>query len=116
MTTITENSGLVTLVNVFTVEPSNQQELLDLLARATKTSVRDLPGFVSAALHRSVDGTRVTMYAQWQSEAHYRNYLSLRSNPAESPYVEQVLAIARFDSAMYEVVEVFSGPSWPGAD
>jgi hypothetical protein len=40
MTTIAENTGLVTLINVFTVEPSNQQKLLDILARATDTSVR----------------------------------------------------------------------------
>ncbi len=115
MTTIAENSGLVTLINVFTVEPSNQQELLDLLARATDTSVRDVPGFVSAALHRSVDGTKVTMYAQWKSEEHYRRYQSMRSNPVAAPYVEQVLAIAKFDPGMYEVVKVFTGPSRPRA-
>jgi hypothetical protein len=43
MTTIAENTGLITLINVFTVEPSNQQKLLDILARATDTSVRDVP-------------------------------------------------------------------------
>ncbi len=61
MTRIVENAGFVTFINVFTVEPSNQQQLLDLLAHATETSVREVPGFISAALHRSVDGTRVTM-------------------------------------------------------
>jgi quinol monooxygenase YgiN len=116
MTTIAENTGLVTIINVFTVEPSNQQELLDLLARATDTSVRDMPGFISAALHRSVDGTRVTMYAQWKSAEHYQSYQSMRSNPVASPYVEQVLAIAKFDPGMYEVVKVFEGPFRPDAD
>ncbi len=116
MTTIAENTDLVTLINVFTVEPSNQQQLLDLLARATDTSVRDMPGFISAALHRSVDGTKVTMYAQWKSAEHYRHYQSMRSNPAAAPYVEQALAIAKFDPGMYEVVKVFAGPSKPVAD
>jgi quinol monooxygenase YgiN len=109
MTTIAENNGLVTFINVFTVEPSNQQELVDLLARATDTSVRGVPGFISAALHRSVDGTRVTMYAQWKSLEHYRHYQSMLSDPVAAPYVKQVLAIARFDPAMYEVVKVFAG-------
>lgn len=113
MTTIAENAGLVTFINVFTVEPSNQQELLDILARATDTSVRDVPGFISAALHRSVDGTRVTMYGQWKSVEHYQHYQSMRSNPVTSPYVERVLAIAKFDPGMYEVVKVFDGPSKP---
>ncbi len=113
MTTIAENTGLVTLINVFTVESSNQQKLLDILARATDTSVRDAPGFISAALHRSIDGTKVTMYSQWKSAEHYRHYQSMLSNPVAAPYVEQALAIAKFDPGMYEVVKVFAGPSKP---
>ena len=116
MTTIAENTGLATLINVFTVDPSNQQALVELLARATETSVRDVPGFVSAALHRSVDGTKVTMYSQWESEAHYRHYQSMLADPVAAPYVKQALAMAQFDPGMYEVVKVVAGPSKPGAD
>ena len=113
MTTIAEDTALVTLINVFTVEPSNQQELVDLLARATDTSVRNVPGFISAALHRSVDGTRVTMYAQWKSAEHYQHYRSMLADPVASPYVAEALAIARYDPGMYEVVKVFAGASEP---
>jgi len=116
MTTIAENAGLVTLINVFTVEPSNQQDLLDLLARATESSVRHVPGFISAALHRGVDGTKVTMYAQWKSAEHYQHYRSMLSDPVASPYVQQALAIAKFEPAMYDVVKVFAGSSGPDAD
>jgi quinol monooxygenase YgiN len=113
MTTITDNTEYVTLINVFTVEPTNQHQLLDLLERATDTSVRQVPGFVSAALHRSVDGTKVTMYAQWQSVEHYQ---AMRANPVASPYLEQALAIAKFEPGMYQVVKVFSAPSEPAHD
>ena len=113
MTTIAENTGLVTLINVFTVEPLNQMDLLGILARATDASVRDVPGFISAALRRNVDETKVTMYAQWKSAEHYQHYQSMRSNPVASSYVEQALAIAKFDPRMYEVVKVFAGPSKP---
>jgi quinol monooxygenase YgiN len=113
MPTIAESTGLVTIINVFVVEPSNQQKLLDILARATETAVRDMPGFVSAALHRSLDGTRVTMYGQWESEEHYRHYIATRSTPGTSPYVDQALAIARFDPGTYEVTKVVVGPSKP---
>jgi hypothetical protein len=34
------------------------------LARATETSVRHAPGFISASLHRGLDGTKVTMYVE----------------------------------------------------
>src|SRR5437868_11310185 len=67
MTTISKDAKLVTLINVFTVAPANQRHLVELLARATDTSVRHAPGFVSASLHRSLDGTRVTIYAQWRT-------------------------------------------------
>lgn len=113
MPTIAESTGLVTVINVFVVEPSNQQKLIDILAHATQTSVRDMPGFVSAALHRSLDGTKVTMYGQWESEEHYRHYRATRSNPGAAPYVEQALAIAKFDPGTYEVAKVFVGPSKP---
>jgi len=54
MTTISLGRKLVTLINVFTVEPDNQQQLLDLLARAIETSVRHAPGFISSSLHRGL--------------------------------------------------------------
>jgi len=116
MTTIAENSGCVTAINVFTVEPSNQQRLVELLAGMTETSVRNLPGFVSAALHRSVDGRRVTMYAQWASAQDYENYQAVRSSSGVSPEVAEILAIARFEPATYEVVKVFAGPTGSRAD
>jgi quinol monooxygenase YgiN len=106
MTTISPSRKLITLINVFTVEPANQERLLDLLARATETSVRHAPGFISASLHRGLDGTKVTMYAQWRS---VEDYDAMRQNPAPLPYFQQALAIAKFDPGMYEVVETFSG-------
>jgi antibiotic biosynthesis monooxygenase (ABM) superfamily enzyme len=53
-TTITPDQDVMTLVNVFTVEPDRQQELVDLLARATDEVMQHLPGFVSANIHRRV--------------------------------------------------------------
>ena len=72
MTTISANSDLLTLINMFTVEPANQRRLVELLTKATEVSVRRAPGFVSASLHRSTDGTKVTMYAQWRSIDDYQ--------------------------------------------
>ena len=106
MTRISPNRKLVTLINVFTVEPRNQQKLIELLARATETSVRHAPGFISATLHRGIDGTKVTMYAQWRS---VEDYQAMRENPAPLPYLQEALAIAKFDPGMYEVVETYSG-------
>jgi quinol monooxygenase YgiN len=108
MTTISKDNEVLTLINVFTVEPGKQQELVRLLSQATKLSVRDVKGFVSASLHRSLDGTKVVMYAQWRSVEEYQ---AMRSNPSASPYLRQALAIARFEPGMYEVVETFAPPA-----
>jgi len=105
MATISKNSGLITIINVFTVEPANQQELLSLLARATDTSVRHAKGFVSASLHRSLDGTKVTMYAQWRST---EDYQAMREDPTPLPYFQRALILARFEPGIYEVVETYS--------
>jgi quinol monooxygenase YgiN len=105
MITISKSSRLVTLINVFTVEPANQQQLLDLLARATETSVRHVQGFISASLHRSLDGTKVTMYAQWRS---VEDYQAMRENPDPLPYLQKAFALAKFEPGIYEVVETFS--------
>ena len=94
----------VVLINVFTVEPTNQQRLVGLLARATAGSVNRAPGFISATLHRSLDGTKVAMYAQWRS---VEDYQAMRKNAAALPYMEQALTLAKFESGMYEVVETF---------
>jgi len=106
MTAISASRKLVTLINVFTVEPVNQQQLFHLLARASETSVRHAPGFISASLHRGLDGTKVTMYAQWRT---VEDYEAMRANPAPLPYLLQALAIATFDPGMYEVVGTFAG-------
>ena len=98
------NKPPITLINVFTVDPAKQDELVDLLARATETSVRHAPGFISATLHRSLDGAKVTMYARWQSREAYE---AMREDPAPRPYLERALAIAKFEPGMYEIVRTF---------
>ena len=104
MTTISANNNFLTLINVFTVDPSNQQKLVDLLILATEGSVSKVAGFISSSLHKSIDGTKVAMYAQWRS---MEDYQEMRNNPIASPYLQEALAIAKFEPGMYEVVKTF---------
>jgi quinol monooxygenase YgiN len=105
MTTISMKGGVTTLINVFTVEPANQRRLIKLLTEATEASVRRTPGFVSASLHRSTDGTKVTMYAQWRSIDHYQ---AMRQNPGPLTFLREALTIAKFEPGVYEVVRTFA--------
>ncbi len=43
MTRISQRGDVVTLINVFTVAPEDQQRLLDLLVDATESVMRELP-------------------------------------------------------------------------
>jgi quinol monooxygenase YgiN len=100
---ISTKSSVLTLINVFTVDPTNQPRLVELLTLATEVSVRHAPGFVSASLHRSLDGTKVTMYAQWRS---VEDYQAMRQDPL--PFLQEALTIATFEPGMYEVVQTFT--------
>jgi quinol monooxygenase YgiN len=101
----TPQNKQVTLINVFTVDPQNQQRLIDLLTRATEVSVRHAAGFISSTLHRSFDGTKVTMVAQWRSA---EDYQAMRSDPAPLPFLQEALTLATFEPGMYEVVQSFT--------
>lgn len=92
MAEISNTSGVVTLINVFTVDPENQQRLIDLLVRATDGLVDRAPGFMSATLHRSLDGKKVTMYAQWRSA---EDYQAMRQDPGPRPFLEEALTSRR---------------------
>ena len=95
----------MTVINVFTVAPEQQSHLVDLLRSATESSIRHVPGFVAAALHRSLDGTKVTMYAQWRTPEDYER---MRARPDASPFLAEALTMARFDPGFYEVTDVFT--------
>ena len=96
--------NMITLINVFIVELANQQRFIDLLVRVTDEFVRQSPGFVSSTLHRSFDGSKVTMYAQWKS---VKDYEAMRRDPRPLPFMEEALTLAKFDPGMYEVVRTF---------
>jgi quinol monooxygenase YgiN len=104
MTHPAENHAPVVLINVFSVEPANQQRLVDLLIRATDGLVNRAPGFLSSTLHRSTDGTKVTMYARWRSA---EDYQAMRENPGPLPFLQEALSFASFEPGMYEIVRVF---------
>lgn len=105
MSTISKDNKIVTLINVFTVEPAKQQRLVDLLVHATDTTMRHLPGFVSANIHRSLDGTRVANYAQWRS---VEDFQAMQKNPAAIPHMQEAAGLAKFEAGLYEVADTQS--------
>jgi quinol monooxygenase YgiN len=101
MVTITKDKDVVTLINVFTVAPEDQQRLVDVLVDATQTVMRKQPGFISANIHRRLDGTRVTNYAQWQSREALE--AMLRDREAAEHMGEAAKIAESFEPHLYEV-------------
>jgi quinol monooxygenase YgiN len=107
MTTISKDADLVTVINVFRVDPMSQSRLVELLTKVTDAFVRHARGFLSASLHRSRDGTKVTMYAQWRS---LQDYETMRRNLGPVAYLQEALSMAKFEPGIYDVVESFAAP------
>jgi quinol monooxygenase YgiN len=104
VTTIATGVPLATLVNVFTVDPGRQQALVEVLVRATDDVMRHIPGFVSANIHASTDGTRVVNYAQWESAAAFQAMLE---NPTAQEHMREAAELAEaFDPHLYDVASV----------
>src|SRR5215218_9185386 len=101
MVTIAKDKDVVTLINVFSVAPENQQRLVDVLVDATQMVMRKQPGFISANIHRSLDGTRVTNYAQWRSPEAFE--AMLRDREAAEHMGEAAKIAERFEPHLYEV-------------
>lgn len=95
------DSKVTTLINVFTVQPNDQQRLVDLLIEATEKVTSQQEGFISAKIHKSLDGTRVVDYAQWKSKNAYNKMLK---NPRAIIYMNDMLSIANLDGGLYEVI------------
>ncbi len=105
MINISTENKVATLINVFTVEPENQQRLVDMLIEATEKTMKKMPGFVSANIHKSADGVRVVNYAQWRSR---EDFEAMLKNPEAAEHMKPINEIAEFDAHLYEVVESLS--------
>jgi heme-degrading monooxygenase HmoA len=101
--TISADTPLVTLVNVFTVDPADQQHLIELWQRATNELISHLPGFISANIHRSLDGTKVINYAQWESR---EAFTAMLNDPAANAHLKELADIGTTAPVLCEVVSV----------
>lgn len=102
-TTINPDNQLVTLINVFTVAPEDQERLITLWQQATEDIIRHLPGFVSANIHASPDRTKVINYAQWASPEAFN---AMRQNAQASAHLRQLAQIGTPAPILCNVISV----------
>jgi heme-degrading monooxygenase HmoA len=108
MTIFRKGNSPVTLINVFDVAPEKQDELVRLLNEATTAVMVRVPGFVSANIHRSLDGKHVVNYAQWESKDHFDR---MPSFAGAREHMEKAARLAQHISpSLYEVAETYDRP------
>ncbi len=98
---IAPDNGLTTLINIFSVEPGDRDELVALLRAGTDAWISKIPGFVSSSLHVSRDDRRVVIYGQWRSAD---GIAAMRAHPEMPAYVERVKALARMEAITCDAV------------
>jgi len=104
MASIGKGGPVVTLINVHICRPQDQERLVSLLVEGVEAIYRHVPGFVSASIHKSLDGVRVTNYAQYESQ---EAVAAAWSHPAVPAFAERVgLLVVSFDAHLYEVADV----------
>jgi hypothetical protein len=81
--------------------PKIHYMLIDLLIEATEKVMNKHEGFISANIHKSLNGTRVVNYAQWKRREAFRKMLK---NPKTIVHMNEILTIAKADGSLYEVV------------
>ena len=88
------------LLNILTVDPINQGQLLEMLRDNTDTVFRTPDGWISTTLIESEDGTRIVIHSQWRDTAAVE---VMRSDPRMVAYFPKLAALASFDSVVGEV-------------
>ena len=100
MTTLSLDNSLTTVIIIFQVKPEQQQELIEAIEEFLET-VKTQPGFVSANLHKSIDGVKVVNYAQWSS---LEEFEAFRNNQKVQAKAAKLFGLGTSDSHVYEIV------------
>jgi heme-degrading monooxygenase HmoA len=103
--TIRTDGQVITLVNVFTVEPAKLPSLLDVLRDGTETFFSKMPGFVSSSVLTAKDGRQAINYSQWKSAD---DIAAFRKDPRFAPYIQQLMALAKAETIECDVAYVKS--------
>jgi quinol monooxygenase YgiN len=104
MSTISEGRQPLTVINVFTVTPDKQAEVVRMLSELTERTVRHQAGFLSTNIHASLDGTRVVNYAQWESKEHLEAMMGV---PEAREQMRDLTQAATSEPHLYEVARVY---------
>ena len=94
----------VVLINVYRCEPERLEALMERLAVMVRAQ-RKAEGFISATVHRGLNGKVAAVHAVWRSREDWK---AMARSAAVNAAMEPIMAIATFEPNLYEAVEVVS--------
>lgn len=92
----------VVLINVYRCEPERLEALMERLAVMVRAQ-RKAEGFISATVHRGLNGKVAAVHAVWRSREDWK---TMARSAAVNAAMEPIMAIATFEPNLYEAVEV----------
>jgi hypothetical protein len=78
MLTVFKDNPALAELDIFVTQPDQQWLLIDELIAYTQDILKQQPGYIASAIHRSLDGLKVVNYVQWQNQASYDAYINNR--------------------------------------
>jgi quinol monooxygenase YgiN len=108
MPTLSIDNELVAAIALFSTNLENQQPLINILEESFAT-LKQQPGFVSLSIHKSLDGLRVAIYDQWESQDDFEMFFN---SAAGKELIEQVSAYP-VQSHLFEIIASQSMPETP---
>ena len=103
MPEIVSGAEYATFINTFRCDPANQEEVVRINIDIVDQVASSSPGFIAAAVHRSVDGTRVVNYLQWESSEHLA---AMQRSPEFQAIARRFAGLIEFDPHQCEIVHV----------
>jgi quinol monooxygenase YgiN len=103
MPAITSGAEYATFINTFRCQASNQEEVVRINVDIIDQVASTFPGFISAAVHRSTDGTPFFNYLQWESAEHLA---AIQRSPEFQAIGRRFAGLIEFEPHQCEVVYV----------
>lgn len=99
---MSDDADPVVLINVYRCEPERQATLMDHLTAMVRAQ-RELDGFISANVHRGLNGRVAAVHAVWRSKEEWK---AMARHPLVAGAMEPILAIATFEPHLYDPGQV----------
>jgi quinol monooxygenase YgiN len=96
-------AAYATFINTFRCQPAHQPEVVQINIDIVEQVARTFPGFISASVHGSTDGTRVVNYLQWKTPEHLA---AMQRSPEFQAIARRFTGLIEFEPHECEVVHV----------